>query len=312
MDPLSVNDSLPPLTDALRRTSWRGMTMLHPPYWELSIASARGEPGRCCFADRTHQRLDVRWRPVTYVPNFDLILSRFRKKTDDDDELEDLDTVPDPWRGLVRNTPAGAVTHAGRFFRARRRLVEVTMVWPDWRDLDLEEILLDSVRPVDEDGPIRSWEAMGLEVDVPARFDVHKHEAYAGQVRWELLTDAKRSPELVIERMAMPEYWLDEALRDWLRTLLPPKSRLVRQDPVTVGPHRGEELISIARAGTLDALRGMARVRLDQAWHCDEENRIYHVSYCEQSRGEEIALPEGLEVRCCRPAPSLGPSRTGE
>ena len=73
-------------------TCWRGMGIKHPPSWELSTASALGEPGRCAFSDRLYQRLDVRWKSLKYVPNLDLMLKKHRRKESghDDVKLSDL------------------------------------------------------------------------------------------------------------------------------------------------------------------------------------------------------------------------------
>lgn len=282
------------------------MRLEHPRQWELVIACGVDEPGRLVFADRTHQRMDVRWRPLKYVPNMDLMLEKHHRRTDDETEISDLDAAPAPWRGVVRRMGDAAIVHAGRFFRETRWMVEVTVVWPDGRDEQIENEILASVAPQDPREDIRTWRAMGIDLSAPREFDVRRSVAKVGKVRWELATSPKREAEIVVERLAMPEYWLKTPLRDWLAEGLAEDSKQLRQDPIEINGHRAEQLISVEKIGTLSSLRGLRRLRLDLAWQCPVEARVYHVSMVEVSRAgrEEIALPESLEIRCCRPAPS--------
>ena len=109
----------------MHQTCWRGMWIQHPTEWELSHASRLDQPGQCTFTDPAYQRLDVRWRPLTYVPNLQLMLTRYRKheSRDDETELIDLTGAPPEWLGVVRRTPQAWIVHAGRFFREARLLV---------------------------------------------------------------------------------------------------------------------------------------------------------------------------------------------
>lgn len=288
------------------------MRIGHPADWELAIACGLDEPGRCCFADRAHQRLDVRWRPLKYVPNMDLMLDKYRRKTSKKLDVSDLDTAPEPWCGVVRKTPDGSIVHAGRFFRATRWLVEASLVWPGERDADLEAQVLDTIAAQDPQEDLRAWCAMGFDLTVPRRFDVRSSAAEVGKIRWELAAPGKRGPKLAVERLAMPEYWLKTPLREWVEEQLPPKSRVLHRDTVNVKTHRGEQLISSSKIGTLSSLRGLRQLHLNLAWQCPAEGRVYHVSYAEVSRGEQVALPEHLEVRCCRAAPLIGRAGTGD
>ena len=105
---------------------------------------------------------------------------------------------------------------------------------------------------------------------------------------------------------ALPEFWLDIPLREWLEQQLPQGRKVLRGDPKDCNRHRGEALISSAPAGRLPGLRRRRHMRLDVAWQCPVENRVYHVVLEQVTGGEELALPADAEVRCCRPVPPAG------
>ena len=294
------------MTAELVETSWRRMRVSHPADWEMAVASGLEEPGRCAFADRHYQRLDVRWCPVTYVPNLDLILTKYRQRANEGLDLRELTGAPSQWRGLEHKTKAGWIAHAGRFFREVRWLTEVTIVWPGRRDRRLENQILESIHPESPQADPRLWQAMGLSVVLGRDFELHSSWAPIGRVRWVFRTADKHGPELAIERLAMPDAWLDVPLRDWLAAQVPLAAHTRRQEMTIYNSHRGERLITWSRAGRLASLRGRRKVRLDMAWLCPVENRLYRISLTEVTRDEEVSLPGHLAVRCCRPVPAPG------
>ena len=145
---------------------------------------------------------------------------------------------------------------------------------------------------------------MGLRVTLDREFDLYRSDAKVGRVEWLFRTKAKTSPLLQIERIAMPNVWLTDPLRDWLIEQLPENHCPVRQEMTPCNSHRGEALISKAPAGTLASLRGIRKVRLDVAWQCPTENRLYRISLSKLTRQEEVTLPRGLAVHCCGPVPT--------
>jgi len=110
---------------------------------------------------------------------------------------------------------------------------------------------------------------------------------------------------LTVERLAMPEYWLDKPLRDWLLDQLKPGESVVRQGVVDHNGHRCERLLSARKIGWVSSCRGIRRLRCDLAWTCPQENRVYRVSHSAPSDGEGLELPGTFSLRCCRPAPAV-------
>ncbi len=272
--------------------------MSHPADWELAVLCGPGEPGRLTFADRRYQRLDIRWTKLDYRPNLELMLDKYRRR----EEKEEIRVEPfssEQWRCVVRTSENGQVIHAGEFLEKHRLLIEATIVWPDRRDKSVENSVLSSVRFHEPEGS-SLWQAMGMAVTVPGGFELSGVDAKVGRIRWEFKSSNKRSPQLGVEQLAMPECWLESPLGDWLAKGLPTGSEVEQQEPVTINDHPAQKIRSRRRINALSAIRRMHQLRTDAAWHCPLENRIYHTWITQASKQEHIELPDDFRVECCR------------
>ncbi|MBS3821241.1 MAG: hypothetical protein GVY16_07655 [Planctomycetes bacterium] len=284
-------------------TCWRGLTIGHPADWELSRASGLDEPKRCSFSDRRSERLDVRWRPLKAVPNLDHMIERYRDKAPkgrDDIRLELLDDLPEPWSGIMQTGSDAQVVHAGRFFADERILVEVTVAWPKRRDTNLERELLRSIHPRDPEASAVYWRAMGMEITLPPSYELVEHTSRVGKVHWVFEQDARHGGTLTFDRYALTDTWLRAAVRDWLDTEVT-TGRVVDRSTKQMNGHMAERLLSRSWHGTLSALRGISTLRLDLAWKCPTDTRLYHVFFRRPAQGEELPLPEQFYVQCCQP-----------
>lgn len=294
------------MAEVFQETHWRGMRIEHPGDWELVVASGRDEGPRCTFADRRYQRLDLRWGPIKYVPDLKLLLTKYRQRTKGDGiDLHDAPNLPEPWLGLVRKSPEGRVLHAGRFFPQQRLLAEATIVWPKHRQSETEERILAGFGPLDDQTPAQSWQALGICLLLRRDYDLHVNDCQVGRVRWTFRTKQKGEPVVEVERLAMPQTWLKDSVGDWLADQLPAEYRVLRRDVVHYNGHRGETLLSVARVGRLSRLRRRRQLRMDLAWQCPTENRLYRLGVTRTSRSEDVAAPEPLSVRCCQEAPAV-------
>jgi len=301
----------------LERTCWREMQVDHPAQWELAVANQAETPGRLTFSDRRHHRLDIKWRSIKYVPDLDLVLTRYKRRSKEDKiRYSDLSAAPSPWKGVVRKAADGTVVHAVRFYRDCRLLTDVAIVWPGRRDVGLEKSLLDSVRPRVEDGEQLLWQAMGLSVHCPVGWDLRQSSRNVGRIQWDfhkMVANDKidrRAGMVRVERIAMPDALLTgRSVRDWLVDELPAGFHALRQRTVPQGRHSADELVSAAKRGLAARLTGNQQMMLDMAWLCPVEGRIYHVQFSQTRQDEEIALPESWQVNCCKAAPVVRASR---
>jgi hypothetical protein len=86
---------------------------------------------------------------------------------------------------------------------------------------------------------------------------------------------------------------------------LPERSKVVEKSSITFNAHPARRLLSEKGIGTLPSLRGLKHRRLDIAWVCPEDGRLYHLACTQARRDRDVRLPEGFEIECCVPPPAL-------
>jgi hypothetical protein len=273
------------------QTCWRGMRIAHPPDWEPAFLSGQGQPRKCILVDRRYQRLEVHWDILPRQPDLRQMYDRLGRSFKDDGAAS-LTGAPE-WTGLVRRDKDGWIVHAGRFFKPQRSLVQVVLTWPGRRDRALERAVLDGIGPLPNDDLIL-WQALGLAAMVPKDFELADAANKVGRLGWEFRRPGRGSAGLLLERLAMPRYWLKDPLGEWLKGELPQGFKVWRQSPVDCGGHPGTEIYS-RRANRLGALVGKGVSRLDRAWLSQRESRVYRAACWRQARGE-IDWPPGLEI----------------
>ncbi|MBI5723374.1 MAG: hypothetical protein HZA50_05405 [Planctomycetes bacterium] len=290
---------------SMQTTCWRGMRLEHPSAWELTTVGGEKQPGRCIFSDRRYQRLQVLWREVKYVPELTSIMEKHRRDAKAADKLTVLKDAPEPWQGVVRKAESGWVVNAGRFFRQNRWLVEAMFVWPGARDVNLENRILASITPADDQDEVMAWQAMGLDVSVPKEYELEDCSLQVGRIRWKFASPHKKAPMIAVERLAMAGSWLKSSPGDWLDAELPIRDKRLFRGQDRAFAHPADWIVSRGRAGRLAALARLKRINLDLAWICPAEDRLYHITVSRLQRRLEIELPAGLCVQCCRDAPAI-------
>lgn len=278
------------------------MAVEHPADWELAVASGLNEPGQCIFADRYYHRLNLQWKPVTYVPNLELMLTRYHRRNESDkSKIIEINDLPKDWQGLGRQSDQGMVVHAGRFFREQRILVEAAIIWPESRDIPLEKRVLSSIRPLPHTGPTQRWQAMGIDAQVPWEYDLQYSKSAVGKVTWGFKA-GKKGPELLIERLALPGNWLTEGLEQWLESTVESGFKRISRQERSFNGHEASCQISQGWTHPINRLRGRRLLRQDLAWRCGVEDRVYRLSFMQVTPEQEPALPSALAIRCCGPA----------
>ncbi|HDZ20057.1 MAG TPA: PqqD family protein [Phycisphaerae bacterium] len=291
-------------------TIWRGVEIHHPVDWELSVASAPGEVGRCRFTDRYWQRLEVMWRRLDSRPDPKVLLEKFRHEhlqatKVESSQLHPLTDAPQEWHGFVQSRPRGSLVRALRLDVENHLLFEITVLWPDRRNTTLEREILNSIAALPTDTPTRRWRAMGLDVTLEDDYDLPHCELTVGRIHWEFLPSGKGSKGLMVERIAMPDVWLTGSLANWMPRQLPIYSTVLSQQARTINGHPGQELLSRSRAGRLGSVSGRHNIRLEWGWICPTEHRMYRICMTDVSRRETLELPPSLVVRCCQPSGNI-------
>lgn len=290
-----TSGSIQAVQQGFTHTCWRGIRFSHPAEWEPAILSGPKEPGRCTLVDRRFQRMQLHWEILKQPPDLRAMYGQLRR-SHSEHPVAGLTGVAG-WTGLVRKEPQGHVVHAGRYFQDSSCLVQAVFVSPGGRDSELERNVLQSIAPQAASDPAL-WQALGLTVHVPAAFELTSAKHLVGRVEWEFRRSARPAAVLTVERMGMLGFWLKQTLGEWLAAEQPKGFRIVRESPVSCGGHDGYEVVSW-RAGVLAGLVGRGEHRLDRAWRCPGQARVYRLA-CQRRAPGEIDWPAGLEVHCCR------------
>jgi hypothetical protein len=282
---------------AFAHTSWAGIQLDHPADWELFRMVRKADKWRCGFTDRSHQRIDMRWRKLDYVPNLAKMLERHQEK-EKKEKTVPLTGQAEGWMGTVRQVDGGAVVNAGRFVQEAMMLVEMIVVWPGRRDQELENAVLGSVRAVEAENDMKLWQAMGLKALVSREYDIVEYKAEVGRIEWVFGKGRKAGARVSLERLAMPKYWLKGTLAGWLRTR-EDKWHTMEEWKQNVSGHEAAGRKATSQGLLVDSLLLKKKVMAEVAWLCDKEQRVYRLSCMAKQRRSELALPTDIEIVCC-------------
>lgn len=286
----------------LEETLWREMRIECPADWELVFASARGQPGRCSFADRRYERLKVQWRPIGAVTNIRKMLEdEVSQKREKGKKAEMLTGQPDGWYGVLEHTASGSLVHAGRVIESAGLFVEAMVIWPGKRDRTLENMILLGIEPGDKSG---RWQAMGASIQVPSELDLLEYESEAGRLSWQFgPTGKKELPRIVLKRLAAPRHWLKVSLDKWLEATTDKGARVLERFETEVNGHVAYQFVTTGKSKAWDKMRGRRVLSVETAWLCPVEERVYRLTYTDISRSKSIEMPPELHVECCKPPP---------
>jgi len=277
------------------QTCWRGIRVVLPADWEPARLCGPKDPTECTFVDRRFQRLRVHWQKVPRKPD---LAEMYRRKAAGDGEGPRPTALKGVagWRGLVYREGTGYVVHAGTFLPANHCLVQVVLTWPGRRDPRLEREVLTGIDAQPTEGGAL-WSALGLSARVAPEMEMVRGSSKVGRVRWDFRRAGRRSEGLILERLAMPNEFLTKPMGQWLGQEIPAGFATLSERAVDCGAAGGCERTSRGGSPFQRALR-RGTSRLDRAWLCRAEERIYRLSYWRPATGP-IDWPECLEVGCC-------------
>ena len=278
---------------------WRGLRLWHPADWEPATLSGPKESARCILVDRRVQRLQADWQTLRRPPDLKAMFEGLRHRRPEAPTV-DLAGVPG-WAGLVRKESDKTIVLAGRYFADAACLVQAVLSWPGKRDPRIERTVLGSVAPLPQ-GQTQPWQALGIVAEVPEGFELQRASSRVGHVAWEFGRPGRGSAGLSLERIAMLGEWLKVPVGEWLAGQVPAGFKRLRQLRVPCAGHQGEEVHS-QRGSALTGVAGRRVYRLDRAWVCPTDERLYRLAYWQRSAGE-LEMPSSLRLYCCRQAGS--------
>jgi hypothetical protein len=252
---------------------WREMAFELPADWEMLQVSYDSAAGRCAFADRYSFRFELNWRQVPGAPDFSRMMSDYKAKLTDDG-LQDAEIVErGGWHGIEGASEDAFLARYGRHLDGLYRLVELVFIWPDGRDEDLEEAVLDRFRAAEArpDGLAR-WRAFGMDLLAPG--DVAMTGCDVKPACAELrFSDSRERTQETFGRLGLVSQWLSGSVADWLRQRIPEKARELSCKPIrTAEGHEGFDAEArIPGPGLIHRSRPY-RAR---AWMCPHDGRLY-------------------------------------
>ena len=264
--------------------------MDHPRDWEIALAAGPDEPPRCAFADRHYYRLDLRWQEVHGSPQPGAAAG---------------EAPPEPQGRAPRRLAAGRSARPGgagccEKARAaasptrprcsatggcwrRRRCFGPGSATRSWRRPSWNHVAVDAAAagpPVAGHG---DQPGAGRGVQAPQQRQPRRPGAVA--VRRPRRARPRRSPS---SAWPCPTAGSSEPLEDWLTEQLPPRHAVVARGATTFNGHAAAAGCSAgARAAWRRRSARLRPIRLDVAWLCQAENRLYHLTFARLSRTED-------------------------
>jgi hypothetical protein len=289
-------------------TIWHGIRIEVPSSWEILQYSRKPDVGYLAWADRYQYRLELNWKSVPGLPDFEHMMNDYREKLEEDGVSGLTLRRSHGWHGLIDPNPGGTVRY-GKYVPEQKRLLEILFMWPEKQDRALEDRVLASVGPEAEDGEqSMRWRAFGLDAAVPAGLSLDTCNVMPANAAWTFGDGEKFKESWHVERLGMTDQWLTGGVREWLDGKDPTDLVDPNHDEVTVAGHQ-----VCWTAGHVAALRfpkvGKRVNRYEAAaWVCPVDGRMYHVSRIAKASLKQPKSLVGGTLRCCEHCPSLSPT----
>jgi hypothetical protein len=284
---------------------WQGIRLLLPEDWEMLLYSRNPREGRCGFADRYGYRVELLWRPVDGVPDFNRMLSDYQSRLLSDGNLKNPKRVSRAGHpGIEGIGPSGvAVGRYAVYLPDGELLIEAIFSWPDSRDAALEAEILKSIGWESSDGEgRRRWRAFGMDMRVLAGLTLKETTIEPAHVELTFadLSGARRE---WFARLGMVENWLKVPLQDWMDRKTPKGVKYTDKRSVrTRGHGEVQEKQGMRRARGMIGVFG-AKCQYDAAaWICPRDERLYACSTLRPVGEMGMQHPQELHgkiLKCC-------------
>jgi hypothetical protein len=279
---------------------WRHFRFEAPEGWEVLRFERDPGVGRLTLADRYQHRLEFGWRALSKAPDLDRAISDSRKAFEADDEIEGVAGARGAgWDGLSATVEGQVQTRFMRYFAEEKCLMELTFLWPETREHDLERAVLLSVaeEPKDEQG-LRRWKAFGLDLLTDDRLPLAQGNVEPARAR--LVFEEPESPgrSETFERLGLVDQWLTTPVDAWMATRLPKFISRRATTVETIAEHEVHSLTARWHANLGLRLLGIGRPYEAHAWRCPVHNRLYVVTLIGDRR-TDLPRAVGQRLACC-------------
>lgn len=258
---------------------WRNFRLQLPASWEMLQFSRHPQLGRCAFADRYQFRLELSWRVVEGSPDFKRMISDYQAKLQEDGVDNIKRRIRGPWQGIEGATGGCLTTRFGRYFPGESCLVELVFLWPDRRDSEMEQRVLDSVNEEPKLGNrFQHWKAFGMELFVSKELMLQNCVMEPAHTEM-VFTDSKEQVRERFSRRGMVSEWLTGGVSEWLQKCLPKgREAASAETSSNVKGHHIDRLVIKEHTPRLARLLGRHIREEAAAWICPEDGRLYSAS----------------------------------
>lgn len=279
---------------------WNQFGLRIPSDWEMLQLSKDSSKGNCAFADRKQFRLELNWRKFDEWPDFERMLSDYKSKLTDDQEMSQFKNVTHgAWAGFSCFGDIGWTTRMGRFFDRVSKLVELVFLWEDTvNESEIKEILDSFVLHLPKNGEQR-WKAFGMDFVVTESSILSQcrvQPAFAGMTFVDRLQRPTRKE--VFERLGLIDEWLKCDLKTWLSVKRPDR---ITECTKTSSSHAHHSMVhekGWSPALNFPQFNKKKNVYAGSAWICPVDNRLFHVLRILPAK-EETRGPGEIRLSCC-------------
>ncbi len=276
---------------------WRNVRLELPADWEMLQFSRNVQEGRCAFADRYQFRLELSWRATAGRPDFARMISDYVARLKEQGAANARRLRHGPWHGLQGDLDGQRTSRFGRYLPAESCLVELVFLWPERRDVGLEQKVLSSVAVEPEHlGRFRRWSAFGMDFLTSKDLQLQACTVEPASVEM-TFGDAKRGAVERFARRGMVPEWMNQTTAEWLRGWVDGGVRVTGVDAADARGHRVDRLDGEKR------VPGVLRrsLRCDAAaWICPRDGRLYSTSLASPAKEADTGpAPAGARLSCC-------------
>ncbi|RMD83470.1 MAG: hypothetical protein D6820_02275 [Lentisphaerae bacterium] len=281
---------------------WQGISLLVPDDWEMLQYGRQWEAGKITFADRYQFRLELNWKQVGGLPDFEKMLADYQSKLANEQGYEDFrDYTLGAWNGFHCRGPVGWTTRVGRYFERGSRLIEVVFLWPDRVNLELADRVLRSIGQVSEKAGFLRWRAFGLDCMFSQGLHLSVCEVAPASVRLKFVDRERARHVEEFRRLGLVKQWLGCSVEEWLTMQAPQRVHERRVRTVTRNDHHVIQDRGFMPALQFPKFNHRKNIYMADSWICPFDERLYFVARIMSARDSK-AGPEDLAAHysvCC-------------